>query len=148
MAVKWPPQPQKSTAAVARSLARKVAKTMNIDQARNLVARQARAWEAADLDAILAEFAPAACFISPGGRWQGSTAIRNAAESFFAGVTGVQVIITRVLIDGEQGAAEWTWRELRRTTGRWHEAEDAIIFQVGADGKIVYWREYFDTASF
>jgi uncharacterized protein (TIGR02246 family) len=118
---------------------------MNIEQARTLVERQARAWEHADLDAIPADFAPDGWFISPGGRWQGRDAVRSAAEAFFREATDVKIKITRVLINGDQGAAEWTWSEVRRSNGRRYSMEDAIIFVV-RDDKIIYWREYFDTA--
>lgn len=118
---------------------------MDQETAWALVERQARAWERADLDAIPADFAADGWFISPGGRWQGHAAIRGAAAQFFAVAHEVQVTITRVMIDGDMGAAEWTWSEKRRATGTRHSAEDAIIF-VLRDGQIVYWREYFDTA--
>jgi uncharacterized protein (TIGR02246 family) len=120
---------------------------MSNQQAEALIKRQARAWETADLEAIVADFAEEALFISPGGRWQGRAAIRSAAQAFFATVNAVQITVTRVLSDGNQGAVEWSWSEIRRTDGATHTAEDAIIFVV-ADEKIVYWREYFDTANF
>ena len=82
---------------------------MTQQEAFELVERQARAWEAADADAALADFAAECMFISPGGRWQGHAAIRQAMYTFFQGVNAVQVTITRVLISGDQGAAEWTW---------------------------------------
>ncbi len=118
---------------------------MTIDEARALVERQARAWERADLSAIVADFAPDGVLISPGGRWQGHDALRAAAMSFFADAMDVQVIVTRVLLDGDAGAVEWTWSETRRADGRRRGVEDAIVFVV-RDGQIVYWREYFDTA--
>ena len=118
---------------------------MNIQQAWALVERQARAWEQADLQAIAADFATDGILMSPGGRWQGETAIRAAAEGFFHVSTDVEVNVTRVLLDGDSGAAEWTWSETRRADGSRHRAEDAIIFLLQND-KIVYWREYFDTA--
>jgi uncharacterized protein (TIGR02246 family) len=120
---------------------------MNSEQARALVERQARAWERADLAAIVADFAPDGVLISPGGRWQGYDSLRRGAESFFAAATDVQVVVTRVLLDGDQGAAEWTWSETSRADGRRHTVEDAIIFAL-RDDQIVYWREYFDTAAF
>jgi uncharacterized protein (TIGR02246 family) len=55
---------------------------MTRDEAVALVERQARAWERADLDAIVADFAEDGLFISPGGRWRGQVAIRAAAASF------------------------------------------------------------------
>jgi uncharacterized protein (TIGR02246 family) len=118
---------------------------MNRADAWALVERQARAWERADLDAITADFAPDGLFISPGGRWQGTAAIRGAAQAFFATSREVRIHLTRVLCDGDMGAAEWTWGETRIATGQRHSAEDAIVFVV-RDGKIIYWREYFDTA--
>jgi len=120
---------------------------MNSAEARALVERQARAWERADLAAIAADFAPDGVLISPGGRWQGHDALRQAAESFFAAASDVQVTVTRVLLDDDQGAAEWTWSETNRTDGRRHTIEDAIIFGL-RDDQIISWREYFDTAAF
>lgn len=119
---------------------------MNPQEAWAFVRKQADAWENADLDAIPADFAADGVFISPGGRWQGRDAIRKAAEAFFAVSTDVQVELKRVIISGDEGAAEWVWHETRRTDGKRLSAEDAIVFQL-RDGKITYWREYFDTAS-
>jgi len=120
---------------------------MNHTEAYQLVERQAKAWEAADVEAALADFAPDALFVSPGGRWQGQAAIRAAIQAFFADAGEVEVEITRVFIAGNQGAAEWTWSERRYADNSRHTAEDAIIFELQAE-KIVYWREYFDTANF
>jgi uncharacterized protein (TIGR02246 family) len=118
---------------------------MNREQARALVERQARAWEQADIEPALADFAPDGIFVSPGGRWQGHDQIRAAAEAFFKVSTDVKVEISRVFLDGNLGATEWTWSETRRADGSRHMAEDAIIFELRGD-KIIYWREYFDTA--
>ena len=120
---------------------------MNSAEARALVERQARAWERGDLAAIVADFAPDGVLISPGGRWQGYDGLRQAAELFFAAAIDVQVVVTRVLLNGDEGAAEWTWSETSRTDGRRYTIEDAIIFGL-RDDKIISWREYFDTASF
>ena len=116
---------------------------MNRQEAEALIKRQARAWEHADSDAVVADFAPDGILISPSGRWQGHDSLRNGIESFFAEARDIQVAVTRVLIDGDQGAVEWTWSETRLSTGRRHSADDAIIFTV-RDGKITYWREYID----
>jgi uncharacterized protein (TIGR02246 family) len=120
---------------------------MNRAEARALVERQARAWERGDLAAIVADFAPDGVLISPAGRWQGYDALGRAAESFFVAAFDVQVVVTRVLLDGDAGAAEWTWSETSRTDGRRYTVNDAIIFDL-RDDQIVSWREYFDTASF
>jgi uncharacterized protein (TIGR02246 family) len=120
---------------------------MNLEQAQALVERQARAWEQADTEAAVADFAPDGVFISPGGRWQGHDEIRAAMQGFYEHATDVSVKITRVLINGNQGAAEWVWSEIRYAGGSRHTAEDAVIFEL-RNGKIIYWREYFDTANF
>jgi uncharacterized protein (TIGR02246 family) len=118
---------------------------MNHSEARALIERQARAWERGNVAAILADFAPDGVLISPGGQWRGHPQLRAAAEAFFATVTAVHVTITRVLLDGDQGAVEWTWSETRRANNQTYTAEDAIIF-VLRDGQIVFWREYIDTS--
>ena len=119
---------------------------MTIEQAQALVERQARAWERADVATIVADFAPDGVFIAPGRRWQGRDAIRSAVAAFFAVATDVTVVVTRVLLDGDQGAVEWTWSEMCRADGHRHSVDDAIIFTLRGD-KIQYWREYFDTAA-
>lgn len=112
-----------------------------------LVERQARAWEGEDYSAITADFADHGLFISPGGRWQGAEEIARAAHTFFAVSHQVKIEITQVIWDGKHhGAAEWTWQETRRRDGKVLRAEDAIIFEIDTEGKIIYWREYFDTA--
>ncbi len=115
---------------------------MNKREIEQLVVRQAAAWRAADLDAIVADFAPDATFISPGGTWRGPTAIASAARDFFATCSAVEIEITRVLVDGNQGAVEWTWTETRRADEQTVSMEDAIVFEL-REGEIVYWREYF-----
>jgi uncharacterized protein (TIGR02246 family) len=119
---------------------------MNSEEARALVERQARAWKRADPAAIIADFAPDGALISPRGRWQGHDALRHAAESVFATVTDVEVVVTRVLLEADQGAAEWTWSETNRADRSRHTVEDAIIFEL-RDDKLVSWREYPDTAA-
>ena len=119
---------------------------MNREEARALVVRQARAWKQADPTAIVADFAPDGVLISPRGRWQGHDALRRAAESVFATVTDVEVVVTRVLLEADRGAAEWTWSETNRADGSRHTVEDAIIFEL-RDDKLVSWREYLDTAA-
>jgi uncharacterized protein (TIGR02246 family) len=120
---------------------------MTLEEARQLVQRVARAWEDADLDAISADFAEDGIFISPGGRWQGPAQIRQAAEAFYREACDVKVDVTRVLVMGDQGAAEWTWSETRKRDGSRHAADDGVIFEL-REGRIIYWREYFDTANF
>jgi uncharacterized protein (TIGR02246 family) len=118
---------------------------MTVDEVRALIERQAHAWVVQDIELALPDFAPDAIFQSPGGRWVGREEIRKVANAFFQETASVKITILRVIFDGRYGAVEWTWEETMRVTYRRRFAEDAIVFEI-VDGKIVYWREYFDTA--
>jgi uncharacterized protein (TIGR02246 family) len=120
-------------------------KAMNIEQARALVEHQAQAWEQADFETIVADFASEGELISPGGRWQGAAAIRAAIEAFYEQAGEVKIEVSRVFMAGQQGAVEWTWSETRLADGQRYQVDDAIIFEVNEAGQLVYWREYFDT---
>ena len=121
---------------------------MNAQQARAMVERRARAWERRDLDGIVADFAPDAVLVAPGGvRIEGVDAIRANAQKFLGLLSEVQITVARVILDGDEGAVEWTWSEIHRADGSRHTADDGIVFVLRGD-TIVYWREYFDTATF
>ena len=120
---------------------------MKREECKALVQRQADAWQRGDLDAIVADFDEAGALITPGGTWVGPAAIRRAALDFWATVQAVQIEIKRVLMDGDQGAVEWRWTEVRQSDRQAHTADDAIIFTL-KQGKIIYWREYFDRSNF
>ncbi|MEZ4732151.1 MAG: nuclear transport factor 2 family protein [Caldilineaceae bacterium] len=120
---------------------------MKRDEIEALVQRQADAWQCGDVEAIVADFDETALFISPGGVWRGRAAIRQAATAFWSTVQSVNIQVVRMLIDGDHGAVEWIWTEVRCADGQSHSAADAIIFTLTKD-KISYWREYFDSANF
>lgn len=121
--------------------------TQPIDpQIKELVERQALAWETADSNTIIADFADDGLFIVPSYRFSGKQEIQESAESYFAEFTDIQVTIKRIIVKGNEGAIEWTWSEKNKETGKTSQAEDAIIFEL-EDGKIKYWREYIDKES-
>ena len=108
---------------------------------------RARAWQASDLDAIEAGYAPDVVLIAPGGiRLEGLVTLRENNARYFAEYTDIRVDLKRVILDGDQGALEWTWSETRRSDGKRRSVDDAIVFEL-RNGKIVYWAEYFDTAA-
>ena len=120
---------------------------MTRDEVWSFLRARARAWETGDLEAIAAGYAPDAVLIAPGGiRLEGIAALRENNARYFADYTDIRVDLTRVVLDGDQGALEWTWSETRRADGQRRSVDDAIVF-VLRDGKIAYWREYFDTAA-
>ena len=105
--------------------------------------RQASAWENADADKIIADFAEDSLFVVPGFTFKGKQQIKEEAENYFAEFTGTKIQITRVIFSENQGAMEWIWTDKNKKTGETSRAEDAIIFEL-EDGKIKYWREYID----
>ncbi|MBV6623261.1 MAG: nuclear transport factor 2 family protein [Rivularia sp. (in: Bacteria)] len=117
-------------------------KTLNQD-IQQIVERQAKAWENANSEAIIADFAEDGVFIAPGISITGKEKIKKAAEDYFKGFKNTKVKITRIFSQGNQGAVEWTWSDENKETGKKSQLEDAIIFEL-KDGKIIYWREYFD----
>jgi ketosteroid isomerase-like protein len=100
---------------------------------KQLVERQANAWETADSE-------------KPGSQFSGKEEIKAAAESYFAEFVDTTVTIKRIIVKGNEGAIEWAWNEKNKATGKTSQAEDAIIFEL-EDGKIKYWREYIDKES-
>lgn len=110
---------------------------------KQLVERQANAWETADSDKILADFAEDCWFVVPGSTLRGKQQIQASADNYFAEFTDTKVTIKRIIADGNQVAVEWTWSDKNKKTGKTSKAEDAIIFEL-EEGKIKYWREYID----
>jgi len=111
-----------------------------------LIQRQAQAWETADSDKIIADFAEDSVFIVPGSRFRGKQQIQAAAEDYFAQVTETKITINTIIVQGNKGAVEWIWRQRNKETGELSKVEDAIIFELD-QGKITYWREYMDNKS-
>ncbi len=108
-----------------------------------IVERQANAWETADSDKIIADFAEDSLFIVPGFTLKGKQQIKDSAESYFAEFTDTKITIKRIIGNESQGAVEWSWSEKNKKTGETSQAEDAIVFELES-GKIKYWREYID----
>ena len=125
---------------VARSL------SMNQSEITAMVERQAMAWESQDARAIANDFAADAVFIAAGLRFEGQQQIQQAARDYFQQFHRTSVKIKRIVIDGNEGAVEWDWRDRERNTNREGFAEDAIVFEL-KNGKIVYWREYIEKKS-
>lgn len=116
---------------------------MNKQQVREMVIRQASAWENEDTRTIVADFADDAIFIAAGRKFMGKKNIENAAQDYFRQFTDTKVTIKRIIIDGDRGAVEWDWQDKSRNTGNLGYAEDAIIFEL-QNNKIIYWREYIE----
>jgi uncharacterized protein (TIGR02246 family) len=118
---------------------------MTHDEVHDLLLRRIRAWQEENLDAIMADYADDIVHISPYGKRVGVAAIRAADARYLAEYTGFEVQLHRLVVEGDQGALEWTWTEIRRADGFRRSADDAIVFALRND-KIAYWHEYFDPA--
>lgn len=115
------------------------------DEVEALVRRQAAAWTAGDAHAAAADFAEDGVLISPGGAWRGPEGVRRGVRAFLDTAAVVRIEVRRVLVDGDEAAVEWVWTERRHADGAVVTMEDAIVVGL-RDGRITYWREYFDPA--
>jgi uncharacterized protein (TIGR02246 family) len=116
---------------------------MGHDEVHQLLLRRIRAWRDEDLDAIMADYADDIVHVSPYGTRVGVADMRAANACYLADYTGFEVQLHRLVVEGDEGALEWTWTETRRADGLQRSTDDAIVF-VLRDGKITCWREYFD----
>jgi ketosteroid isomerase-like protein len=114
---------------------------------RAFLLRRADNWTRKDVDAIMADYADDIVYIAPTVRYHGTAGMRENIVRYLEQHADISVELTRLIVDGDdgnQGALEWTWYETRLADGRRRAYEDAIVFEL-RDGKISYWREYFDT---
>jgi uncharacterized protein (TIGR02246 family) len=112
-----------------------------------IVQRQALAWQTGNVSAIISDFTPNGVFIAGNYTFRGVAEIQKAAEDYFKGFTDTKVEIKRVIVDNLQGAVEWDWSDRNKKTNQVSYAEDAIIYQLNENGKIIYWREYIEKKS-
>ena len=115
-----------------------------IQASQALVERQAEAWRTGNVSLIVSDFAPDAVFIAAGFEFEGLKAIEKAARDYFQQFENTRVTIKRIVLSDLQGAVEWDWSDRNKKTGKISQAEDAIIFELREDGKIIYWREYIE----
>jgi ketosteroid isomerase-like protein len=115
--------------------------------ARQLVERQARAWEKQDFTLAASDWLPTAVLTSP----EGNTPAGNMAASmkdYFKDFSDLQVTIKNFFAtpDGKKVAIEWDWAITRKKDGKRGISHDAIMVDL-KDGKIASWREYYDPAA-
>lgn len=110
----------------------------------SLIEKARGAWIARDIDALTALFSGNAEFIVPGQRLQGKSSIREELKKFVDRYSDVNITIKRVVTDGNQAAIEWHYEDIQKATGQHSATDDVIIIEVD-QGRICYWREYFDT---
>ena len=112
-----------------------------------MLQRQAKAWTTGDFSLASADWHPDGVLTAPGNR----VPFANLAETirrFHVDFVDLDVTITNAFAsaDGVKIAFEWLWTVSRRRDGARSTTPDAIIVDL-KDGKIMEWREYFDTAN-
>jgi uncharacterized protein (TIGR02246 family) len=117
---------------------------MTPEQVRKMIEQMAEAMMRQDDDAVVSFFADEAVMIAPAGRFTGKQAIYDAGHSFNQAYTGIVIKVKEVICCGNKGVIEWSFAETRKSDGYTHVMEDAIVFHLRDDGKVIYWREYFD----
>lgn len=117
---------------------------MNPDNVRAMIEHMAAAMMRQDNDAVVSFFADDAVMIAPAGRFAGRQAIYDAGHHFNQHFTNIVIEVKDVICCGHKGVVEWTFAETRKADGYTHVMEDAIVFHLRDDGKVTYWREYFD----
>jgi ketosteroid isomerase-like protein len=115
--------------------------------ARQLVERQARAWEKQDFTLAASDWLPAAVLISPEGNTP-APEMPASMKDYFKDFADLRVTIKNVFAspDGNKLAIEWDWAVTRKKDGKRGTSHDAIIVDL-VGGKIASWREYYDPAS-
>ena len=114
---------------------------MEHDEAMDMLTAITAAFDAHDLDAILAHFADDAVFEGPRGkdpwgtRFVGKEAVREAFAARFSGIPDVRYRDEGAFVDGDRGASEWTLSGTT-TSGERIEVRGCDLWTI-RDGKIV-----------
>ncbi len=111
-----------------------------------MLERQANAWKTGDFSAASADWHPDGVLTAPGNRVP-YAALPETIRRFHSEYGDLDVTITNAFAsaDGSKLALEWLWTVTRRRDGARSSTPDAILVDL-EDGKILSWREYFDTA--
>jgi ketosteroid isomerase-like protein len=114
---------------------------------RQLVERQARAWEMQDFNLAASDWLPTAVLISPEGNTPAAE-MPASMKDYFKDFSDLHVNIKNVFAspDGRKVAIEWDWAVTRKKDGKRGTSHDAIIVDL-VGGKIASWREYYDPSS-
>ena len=114
----------------------------------SMLKRQAHAWTVGDFSDAVRDWNPKGVLTAPGNRVP-FDALETTIEKFFRDYGDLTVTITNVFAsgDGSRVALEWLWEVTRRSDGARSLTEDAILIDMDEAGRILSWREYFDTAS-
>jgi ketosteroid isomerase-like protein len=116
----------------------------NLTKVKELVQREAEAWEKQDFEIAAGDWLADGELISPGGHLHKKD-LPKAMADYFVGFRDAHITIKNIFIspDGNKAAIEWDWDITRKRDGARAVSRDAIIVDL-VGGKIASWREYFD----
>jgi limonene-1,2-epoxide hydrolase len=104
-------------------------------------------WNRLDVEGAMAMFDPDIVYHNmPVEPARGIAAVRKVIEGF-PPFTGCEWIVHNVAANGNVVLTERTDR-FRMPDGRWIALPVMGAFEVGGDGKITHWRDYFDMNQF
>ena len=123
------------------------AQTAHEAYARQLVERQALAWETHNFALAKPDWLPTAVLTSPDGSTP-APEIGKAMDDYFKDFGDLKVKIKNLIVspDGNKLALEWDWSIVRKRDGYHGLSHDAILIDL-KDGKVASWREYYDPAA-
>ena len=102
--------------------------------------------ESRDLDAVLALMTDDVMYENvPMTAMNGKEAVRATLEPFYAGASAIEWKVLRQIEQGNEVANERIDRF--EIGGRWIEIRVAGFFEI-RDGKVAWWRDYFDLQAF
>jgi ketosteroid isomerase-like protein len=112
----------------------------------DLILRQARAWIAGDLALAAPDWSPRGVLTAPGAVVPFDR-LGRAIEEFHEGYRDLRITVTSAFAapGGTLACLEWLWATTRRSDGARSVTADAIVVEI-EEGRILAWREYFDTA--
>ncbi len=117
---------------------------MDIDSARVVFDRRRAAWLAEDLDAYLECWAEDMVIHVPGRTITGRDAYRDLAAGSFVWGRPVAFDVHHLALDGDVVLADWTITVERRADGASVAWRGMSACALAADGRIVWWREYYE----
>lgn len=113
-----------------------------------ILEHQTAAWNAADVEAILRDFAPDAVLTNASGQTlSGIPAIRQSLTAFFGAFAQIRLEVRSLVMQDDTAACEWEFSCRHRLTGNTARLP-ASVFITCHNGQITEWREYYDTAQF
>lgn len=100
-------------------------------------------WRRGDPEVVTGSHMPNSVILNAWTTVAGHNEIRTSVAKYTENFADTHIDIHRVVYDGQNVAVNQTWNCTNRLTGRRAGDEDLIIGVI-QDGKIWYWREYFD----